>query len=100
VRDPYPSIGEKAVGRWGRVVSVFSITVTLYGGGCVFIVLIAQVKESRGIFFILKLHRGRRIFIVSGTRDQSSHDISIIASHVEVLRLHLLISRQSGHMTA
>ncbi len=46
VRDPYPSIGEKAVGRWGRVVSVFCITITLYGGGCVFIVLIAQVKQS------------------------------------------------------
>jgi vesicular inhibitory amino acid transporter len=46
VRDPYPSIGEKAVGRWGRVVSVISITVTLYGGGCVFIVLIAQVYRG------------------------------------------------------
>lgn len=46
VRDPYPSIGEKAVGRWGRVVSVVSITITLYGGGCVFIVLIAQLVGS------------------------------------------------------
>lgn len=46
VRDPYPSIGEKAVGRWGRVVSVICITVTLYGGGCVFIVLIAQLLGS------------------------------------------------------
>jgi len=46
VRDPYPAIGEKAVGRWGRVLSVFSITLTLYGGGCVFIVLISQMLMS------------------------------------------------------
>ena len=46
VRDPYPAIGEKAVGKWGRVLSVFSITLTLYGGGCVFIVLISQMLMS------------------------------------------------------
>lgn len=46
VRDPYPAIGEKAVGRWGRIVSVVSITLTLYGGGCVFIVLISQLTGS------------------------------------------------------
>jgi len=46
VRDPYPSIGEKAVGRWGRIVSLVSISITLYGGGCVFIVLIAQLLGS------------------------------------------------------
>jgi len=46
VRDPYPAIGEKAVGRWGRVCSIFSITLTLYGGGCVFIVLISQLLSS------------------------------------------------------
>ena len=46
VRDPYPAIGEKAVGSWGRIVSVISITLTLYGGGCVFIVLISQLLGS------------------------------------------------------
>jgi len=46
VRDPYPSIADKAVGRWGRIVSSVSITLTLYGGGCVFIVLIAQFSGS------------------------------------------------------
>jgi vesicular inhibitory amino acid transporter len=46
VRDPYPSIADKAVGTWGRVVSSLSITLTLYGGGCVFIVLIAQFMGS------------------------------------------------------
>ena len=46
VRDPYPAIGEKAVGRWGRIASVVSITLTLYGGGCVFIVLISQLTGS------------------------------------------------------
>ena len=46
VRDPYPAIGEKAVGRWGRIMSVVSITLTLYGGGCVFIVLISQLTGS------------------------------------------------------
>ena len=44
VRDPYPSIGQKAVGAWGRIVSLVAISITLYGGGCVFIVLIAQVN--------------------------------------------------------
>ncbi|XP_023326958.1 amino acid transporter ANT1 isoform X2 [Eurytemora carolleeae] len=46
VRDPYPCIGEKAVGRWGRIVSLVAICITLYGGGCVFIVLIAQLLGS------------------------------------------------------
>merc|ERR1739838_160697 len=46
VRDPYPAIGEKAVGRWGRIVSMIAISLTLYGGGCVFIVLIAQLLGS------------------------------------------------------
>jgi len=46
VRDPYPSIGEKAVGRWGRIVSLIAISITLYGGGCVFIVLTAQLVGS------------------------------------------------------
>eukprot|EP00095_Tigriopus_kingsejongensis_P004547 maker-scaffold893_size84343-snap-gene-0.22 protein:Tk04547 transcript:maker-scaffold893_size84343-snap-gene-0.22-mRNA-1 annotation:"proton-coupled amino acid transporter 4" len=46
IRDPYPTIGERAVGYWGRVVSIICITITLYGGGCVFIVLIAQLLGS------------------------------------------------------
>jgi len=46
VRDPYPAIGDKAVGRWGRIVSLVAISFTLYGGGCVFIVLIAQLFGS------------------------------------------------------
>jgi hypothetical protein len=41
VRDPYPQIGEKAIGRAGRILSSVSIACTLYGGGCVMIVLIA-----------------------------------------------------------
>jgi len=46
IRDPYPSIGEKAVGRWGRLTSVGCICFTLYGAGTVFIVLIAQLLGS------------------------------------------------------
>ena len=46
VRDPYPAIGEKAAGKLGRIVSVVCITLTLYGGGCVFIVLISQLLSS------------------------------------------------------
>ena len=61
VRDPYPAIAHKAVGAWARylggvsgvmnmfccrIVSVVSITLTLYGGGCVFIVLISQLLSS------------------------------------------------------
>ena len=43
IRDPYPTIGEKAAGKLGRLVSLVCICLTLYGGGCVFIVLIAQL---------------------------------------------------------
>jgi len=46
VRDPYPTIGEKAIGKIGRIVSMVAISLTLYGGGCVFIVLIAQLLGS------------------------------------------------------
>ena len=46
VRDPYPAIGEKAAGKLGRIISVVCITLTLYGGGCVFIVLISQLLQS------------------------------------------------------
>ena len=46
IRDPYPSIGEKAVGRWGRILCTVCICLTLYGAGCVFIVLIAECFKS------------------------------------------------------
>lgn len=46
IRDPYPSIGEKAVGKWGRILCTTCICLTLYGAGCVFIVLIASCFES------------------------------------------------------
>jgi len=46
IRDPYPSIGEKAVGAWGRMMSTACICLTLYGAGCVFIVLIANMTGS------------------------------------------------------
>ena len=46
MRDPYPAIGERAVGRWGRVTSLVAIALTLYGGCCVFIVLISQLLGS------------------------------------------------------
>ena len=46
VRDPYPAIGEKAAGKVGRILSVVCITLTLYGGGCVFIVLISELLGS------------------------------------------------------
>ena len=46
VRDPYPSIAMKAVGGWGRVVSTLAIALTLYGGCCVFLVLISQLLGS------------------------------------------------------
>ena len=46
VRDPYPAIGGKALGKPGRLLSMISICLTLYGGGCVFIVLIANMFGS------------------------------------------------------
>jgi len=46
VRDPYPAIAEKAMGKLGRVLALVSISLTLYGGGCVFIVLISQLSKS------------------------------------------------------
>jgi len=46
VRDPYPAIGGKAMGKPGRIISMVSICLTLYGGGCVFIVLIADLLGS------------------------------------------------------
>ena len=46
IRDPYPSIGEKAVGKFGRILCTVCICLTLYGAGCVFIVLIAETVRS------------------------------------------------------
>ena len=34
------------MGRWGRVTSLVAIALTLYGGCCVFIVLISQLLGS------------------------------------------------------
>jgi len=56
VRDPYPSIAEKAIGRAGRVISLVCISLTLYGGGCVFIVLISQLTQSLVANAGLSLH--------------------------------------------
>ena len=67
VRDPYPAIGEKAVGLWGRVLSIISITLTLYGGGCVFIVLIAQLTKSLLLSAGLDLSLCIWMVIVAGT---------------------------------
>merc|ERR1712226_331079 len=55
VRGPYPAIGQKAVGTWGKIVSMVSISLTLYGGGCVFIVLIAQLVRSLADYADLQL---------------------------------------------
>lgn len=46
VRAPYPSIAEKAVGPWGRKVAAVTIGITLYGGGCVFLVLIGNFVHN------------------------------------------------------
>eukprot|EP00088_Acartia_fossae_P052523 TRINITY_DN5935_c0_g1_i1.p1 TRINITY_DN5935_c0_g1~~TRINITY_DN5935_c0_g1_i1.p1 ORF type:complete len:461 (-),score=123.08 TRINITY_DN5935_c0_g1_i1:31-1413(-) len=46
VRDPYPAIGKKAFGRAGEIISLICICFTLYGGGCVFIVLISQLLQG------------------------------------------------------
>jgi len=46
IRDPYPAIAEKAIGRVGRILALICISLTLYGGGCVFIVLISQLLGS------------------------------------------------------
>jgi len=46
IRDPYPAIGQKAIGTVGRILSLICICITLYGGGCVFIVLIAQLLSG------------------------------------------------------
>jgi vesicular inhibitory amino acid transporter len=54
IRDPYPAIGEKAFGKIGRIVSLICICITLYGGGCVFIVLISQLLS--GIMAAVNVH--------------------------------------------
>ena len=66
VRDPYPAIGEKAAGKLGRIVSVVCITLTLYGGGCVFIVLISQLLQSLFLAAGFKLSLCIWMVIVAG----------------------------------
>ena len=66
VRDPYPAIGEKAAGKFGRIVSVVCITLTLYGGGCVFIVLISQLLQSLFLAAGFKLSLCIWMVIVAG----------------------------------
>ena len=46
IRDPYPTIGEKATGKWGRILCSICIVCTLYGAGCVLIILIAELLQS------------------------------------------------------
>lgn len=46
VRDPYPTIAEKATGTIGRHLSTFCITITLYGDGCVYIVAMATYLKN------------------------------------------------------
>lgn len=46
VRDPYPAIGEAAIGKFGRHASSVCIAVALYGGGCVDLVLISDFLSS------------------------------------------------------
>eukprot|EP00117_Sycon_ciliatum_P031902 scpid75636/ scgid24866/ len=41
VRDPYPSIGERAAGRWARITVSWLINVTLFAVSTVFLLLLA-----------------------------------------------------------
>jgi len=65
VRDPYPAIAEKAIGRVGRIIALVCISLTLYGGGCVFIVLISQLLGSLVANAGLKLHLCEWMVIVA-----------------------------------
>merc|ERR1719289_847466 len=65
VRDPYPAIAEKAIGRVGRILALVCISLTLYGGGCVFIVLISQLLGSLVANAGLKLHLCEWMVIVA-----------------------------------
>merc|ERR1712013_910940 len=65
VRDPYPAIAEKAIGRVGRILALVCISLTLYGGGCVFIVLISQLLGSLVANAGLQLHLCQWMVIVA-----------------------------------
>jgi len=45
-RDPYPTIAEKAVGKVGRIIALVCISITLYGTGCVYLVIIASFMSN------------------------------------------------------
>ena len=47
-RDPYMLIAERAGGRPVRLLTAFCITVTLYGVGCVVIVLLGNFLHNIG----------------------------------------------------
>ncbi|XP_060063323.1 uncharacterized protein LOC132543823 [Ylistrum balloti] len=46
VPDPYPLIGEKAYGKWGRQIVNISINFTLFGVGTVFLLLASENIEA------------------------------------------------------
>jgi len=46
VRDPYPTIAQKATGAIGRHLATICITITLYGDGCVYIVAMATYLKN------------------------------------------------------
>ncbi|XP_023328375.1 amino acid transporter ANT1 isoform X2 [Eurytemora carolleeae] len=65
VRDPYPSIAEKAAGKIGRFAAITCINLCLYGAGCVFIVLIASFIKNIFDEYNLELNFGIWMVIVA-----------------------------------
>ncbi|XP_023335307.1 amino acid transporter AVT6E [Eurytemora carolleeae] len=49
VRDPYPAIAEKAVGKTARIVSLVCISITQYGTGCVYIVIMSTFIHNLAV---------------------------------------------------
>ncbi|KAF4516757.1 hypothetical protein B566_EDAN004596 [Ephemera danica] len=47
VRDPYPTIGEKALGLWARRIIAVSMQVTLFGAGTAFLLLVSETLERQ-----------------------------------------------------
>ncbi|XP_014247204.1 amino acid transporter AVT1A-like isoform X1 [Cimex lectularius] len=45
-RNPYPTIANKAVGRWGSVLVSASIQITLFGAGIVYLLLASQIVQD------------------------------------------------------
>jgi len=66
VRDPYPTIAEKAGGKIGRALAVGCINVCLYGAGCVFLVLISSFVSSIFREMHVELSLGWWMVIVAG----------------------------------